>query len=257
MDTEAHASDTIPANIAIIGMACRFPGADDVDQFWRNVREGVESIRTFDDEQLRAAGVPPELISDPRYVKCSAPINDVAGFDAGYFGFLKRDVETMDPQHRIFLECAVWALEDAGYDPDRYDGLIGVYAGSTMNTYLLMNLIGNDMVDIVGDHAVMIGNDKDYLPDAGRLQVRAARTGLRRPNGVLDVTDRGARRVPGDPGWGMRHCPGRWRLGADAARRRLPAKRHRLTRRKVPGLRRGRPRQCGRQRGWRGGAQTP
>ena len=176
MDTQPQMSDTIPANIAIIGMACRFPGADDVDQFWRNTREGVESIRTFDDDQLREAGVPSKLINDPSYVKCSAPINDVAGFDAGYFGFVKRDVEMMDPQHRIFLECAVWALEDGGYDPDRYDGLIGVYAGSTMNTYLLMNLIGNGMVDVVGDHAVMIGNDKDYLP----MRV-AYKLGLRGP----------------------------------------------------------------------------
>jgi acyl transferase domain-containing protein/acyl carrier protein len=176
MDTQPQMRDTIPANVAIIGMACRFPGADDVDQFWRNAREGVESIRSFDDEQLRAAGVPPELINDPRYVKCSAPINDVAGFDAAYFGFVKRDVEMMDPQHRIFLECAVWALEDGGYDADRYDGLIGVYAGSTMNTYLLMNLIGNGMLDVVGDHAVMIGNDKDYLP----MRV-AYKLGLRGP----------------------------------------------------------------------------
>ena len=173
---EPH-NDTIPANIAIIGMACRLPGADDIHQYWRNVREGVESIRTFTDDELRAVGVRQELIDNPRYVKASAPIADVEGFDAGYFGYVARDVEVMDPQHRIFLECAVWAMEDAGYDPTRYPGLIGVYGGSTINTYLLTNLVGNRrMLDIVGDHATMISNDKDYLP----LRV-AYKLGLRGP----------------------------------------------------------------------------
>ncbi|MER7467668.1 beta-ketoacyl synthase N-terminal-like domain-containing protein [Streptomyces sp. NPDC097981] len=157
-------NDAIPADIAVIGMGCRFPGADSPDQYWQNIREGVESIRFFDDDELRAAGVPAQMLASPRYVPASAALQEAEDFDADYFGYVAREAELMDPQHRLFLECALWAMEDAGYDPARYPGLIGVYAGSTMNTYLLVNLVGNRrMLDAVGDHATMIGNDKDYL----------------------------------------------------------------------------------------------
>ncbi|BBB01992.1 putative modular polyketide synthase [Actinacidiphila reveromycinica] len=157
-------NDAIPADIAVIGMGCRFPGADNPDQYWQNIREGVESIRFFDDDELRAAGVPAHMLASPRYVPASAALQEAEDFDADYFGYVAREAELMDPQHRLFLECALWAMEDAGYDPARYPGLVGVYAGSTMNTYLLVNLIGNRrMLDAVGDHATMIGNDKDYL----------------------------------------------------------------------------------------------
>ncbi|WP_129840831.1 type I polyketide synthase [Streptomyces sp. RFCAC02] len=157
-------NDAIPADIAVIGMGCRFPGADSPDQYWQNIREGVESIRFFDDDELRAAGVPDRLRASPRYVPASAALQGAEDFDADYFGYVAREAELMDPQHRLFLECALWAFEDAGYDPARYPGLVGVYAGSTMNTYLLVNLVGNRrMLDAVGDHATMIGNDKDYL----------------------------------------------------------------------------------------------
>lgn len=157
-------NDAIPADIAVIGMGCRFPGADSPDQYWQNIREGVESIRFFDDDELRAAGVPAHMLASPRYVPASAALQGAEDFDADYFGYVAREAELMDPQHRLFLECAQWAMEDAGYDPARYPGLVGVYAGSTMNTYLLVNLVGNRrMLDAVGDHATMIGNDKDYL----------------------------------------------------------------------------------------------
>lgn len=157
-------NDAIPADIAVIGMGCRFPGADSPDQYWQNIREGVESIRFFDDDELRAAGVPAQMLASPRYVPASAALQEAEDFDADYFGYVAREAELMDPQHRLFLECALWAMEDAGYDPARYPGLVGVYAGSTMNTYLLVNLVGNRrMLDAVGDHATMIGNDKDYL----------------------------------------------------------------------------------------------
>src|SRR5262245_3643052 len=92
--------------IAIIGMACRFPGAPDVESFWRNLRDGVESVRFFSDEELSATGVPPELLQDERYVKACATLDGVELFDAPFFGMTPREAEITDPQHRLFLECA-------------------------------------------------------------------------------------------------------------------------------------------------------
>ncbi|MER7276911.1 SDR family NAD(P)-dependent oxidoreductase [Dactylosporangium sp. NPDC000244] len=155
---------TSPADIAVIGIGCRFPGAADPDEYWRNLREGIESIAMHGDEELRARGVPEHLLENPRYVKASAVLEGAEDFDAAFFGYSNREAEVMDPQHRVFLECAHAALEDSGYDPRRYAGLIGVYGGSTMNTYLPMNLMaGGGVVDVVGDLQIMVGNDKEYL----------------------------------------------------------------------------------------------
>src|SRR5262245_44309439 len=90
--------------IAIVGMACRFPGADSPAQFWRNLRDGVESISSFSDDELRAAGLDAATLSDPSYVKSCATLNDIEMFDAFFFGCSPREAEVMDPQHRIFLE---------------------------------------------------------------------------------------------------------------------------------------------------------
>jgi acyl transferase domain-containing protein len=157
--------ETTPADIAVIGMACRLPGAEDPDQYWRNVREGVESITFFSDEELRARCVSQELVDNPRYVKAAGVFRDGEGFDAAFFGYTAREAEIMDPQHRHFLEVAYHALEDAGYDPAHYGGRIGVYGGCTMNTYLPMNIIPNGRIlDVMGDLHIMLGGDKEYLP---------------------------------------------------------------------------------------------
>src|SRR5690349_22435150 len=129
--------------IAVVGMAGRFPGAPTLEKFWTNLRDGVESVSFFSDEDLKAAGVAPALLRDPDYVKAKAILDDVSGFDAGFFGFTPREAEITDPQHRLFLECAWEALEHAGYDPKRFSGPIGLYAGAGINTYLLRNLISN------------------------------------------------------------------------------------------------------------------
>jgi acyl transferase domain-containing protein len=126
--------------VAIIGVACRFPGAKNVDEFWRNLRDGVESISFFSDQELAAEGVSPALLADPNYVKAGAVLEGVKLFDAGFFGYSPREAELMDPQQRLFLECAWTALEVAGYSPETYSGQIGVYAGSRVNEYLLNNL---------------------------------------------------------------------------------------------------------------------
>ncbi|MFO1432622.1 MAG: polyketide synthase [Candidatus Competibacteraceae bacterium] len=129
--------------IAIIGMACRFPGAGSIETFWENLRDGVESITFFSNEELLAAGVDPVLLADPNYVKAGTVLSDIDQFDASFFGFTPREAEILDPQQRLFLECAQEALETAGYAPDSYRGAIGVYAGMSMSDYLLNNLYPN------------------------------------------------------------------------------------------------------------------
>lgn len=152
-------------SIAIIGMAGRFPGAKSIDQFWQNLCDGKESISFFTNEELIASGVDPVLLNDPRYVKASAVLDDTEMFDASFFAYTPREAEIMDPQHRFFLECAWEALENAGYNSETYDGLIGVYAGSALNTYLLKNLISQpEISNLASLHQISIGNSPDFIP---------------------------------------------------------------------------------------------
>lgn len=125
------------SEIAIIGMAGRFPGANTLDAFWQNLKNGVESISFFTDAELLAAGVDPTLLQDPHFVKARAELDAPEGFDAAFFGFSPREAELTDPQHRLFLESAWSALEHAGYDAAAYPGAIGVFAGSSLSRYLL------------------------------------------------------------------------------------------------------------------------
>ncbi|HEU5132810.1 MAG TPA: polyketide synthase, partial [Pyrinomonadaceae bacterium] len=157
-------SNNVLNGIAIIGLAGRFPGARNVEEFWTNLRGGVESISFFSDEQLLEAGVEPSHLNDPRYVKAKAYIEDVDLFDAWLFGYSPREAEIMDPQQRLFMECAWEALETAGYDSEKFDGSIGVFAGVSMNTYL-QNLYSNpELLAAVGGFQTVLGNDKDFLP---------------------------------------------------------------------------------------------
>jgi len=153
------------SRIAIVGMAGRFPGARNLSEFWRNLRDGVESVRRLSDADLLAAGVTPEELADPDYVKAAAVLEDIALFDASFFGFSPRDASIMDPQHRHFLECAWEALEDAGHPPQGFEGSIGVYAGSGLNSYLMYNLLANRRLrETAGLFQLkQTGNDKDVL----------------------------------------------------------------------------------------------
>ncbi len=151
--------------IAIVGMAGRFPKAANIAEFWANLRDGVESVSFFTDEELHQTGVSAEVLQHPQYIKARAALDQIELFDAGFFGFTPREAEIMDPQHRFFLECAWHALEDAGYNPEQYDGSIGVYASTQLSSYLLANLYPNrDYLESVGPLAVRLGNDKDFLP---------------------------------------------------------------------------------------------
>ena len=117
--------------IAIIGMTGRFPGARNIDEYWENLKNGVESISFFSDEELEEVGVSPRLLRDPNYVKAHGVLEDKECFDSSFFGYTPIEGELMDPQIRIFHEASWEALEDAGYDPSSYNGAIGVYAGAS------------------------------------------------------------------------------------------------------------------------------
>ena len=151
--------------IAVVGLAGRFPGSPDIDRFWDNLRNGQEGLTFFTDDELQSAGIDPAVFNRPNYVRSKGLLDGIEQFDAAFFGFNPREAEIIDPQHRVFLECAWTALEHAGYDPHAFDGAIAVYAGATMNTYLLTNLIANpNVVAAVGGYQLMLGNDKDFLP---------------------------------------------------------------------------------------------
>ena len=149
--------------VAIIGMVGRFPGADDLDQLWRNLCNSVESISFFTPEEL-GPGIDEHLRNDPDYVRARGMINGADLFDAAFFGIGPLEAKVMDPQQRVFLELAQQALENAGYDPDRYKGHISVFAGIGDNHYYTTNLLTHpDLMASVGKLAVEVGNQKDYI----------------------------------------------------------------------------------------------
>lgn len=149
--------------IAIIGMSGRFPGAANVDEFWQLLRDGVEAVSFFSDEELLAAGVPPAHLNNSHYVKAKAVLENADLFDAAFFGFNPREAEILNPQHRLFLECAWEALENAGYDAETYSGLIGLYAGASLNTYLFDIYSTPSVMRTAGRFQSIISNDKDFL----------------------------------------------------------------------------------------------
>jgi acyl transferase domain-containing protein/thioesterase domain-containing protein/acyl carrier protein len=152
-------------DVAIVGMAGRFPGAPDVDTLWRRVAAGDDCLDDLDVEELVASGVPRDVARSTSYVKRAGVLDDVEGFDHDLFGIGARDGAVMDPQHRHFLECSWEALESAAIVPDRFDGSIGVFGGCGMNTYLLNNLLTNGKVlPQLGWFLLRhTGNDKDFL----------------------------------------------------------------------------------------------
>jgi acyl transferase domain-containing protein/acyl carrier protein len=153
--------------IAIVGLAGRFPDAADVDAFWRNIRGRVESVASFSDAELRARGVPAGALDDPGYVKAGVRFEGFDRFDAGFFGCSPREAEHLDPQQRIFLECAWEALDHAGYDLQRPPGAVGIFAGAGANLYLIKHLLPalglGSGTDIAALLALMNGNSADSL----------------------------------------------------------------------------------------------
>ena len=149
--------------VAVIGMAGRFPGARNVEEFWANLRDGVESISFFSDEELLAVGVQQSQLNDPSYVKAKACVEDPEMFDPHFFGFTQREAAITDPQQRLFMECAWEALEIVGYDSAKYNGSIGVFAGLSLNTYLLNLYSNRNVLRTFNAFQATISNDKDHL----------------------------------------------------------------------------------------------
>lgn len=151
-------------HIAIVGITGRFPGAANVDEFWCNLRDGIESISFFTQQELASSNLDPSLQENPQYVGADGIIKDMDLFDAAFFGYTPREAELMDPQHRLFLECAWEALENAGYDSESYDGRIGVYASANLSSYLLRNILANpELRATATSFHTMLGNDKDFV----------------------------------------------------------------------------------------------
>jgi acyl transferase domain-containing protein len=153
------------SSIAIVGMSGRFPGARNVATFWENIREGRETIRVFTEQELLAAGERPELLRDPAYVRACGYLDDIDKFDAAFFGISPRDAAVFDPQHRLFLECASEAFEDAGYVGAKIGGPVAVFAASGASEYFTYNLVTNEEVlRSIGAWLLRhTGNDPNFL----------------------------------------------------------------------------------------------
>lgn len=154
-----------PGEIAIIGMSCRFPGARNVDEFWRNLRDGVESILPCDGEEIVASGVDADLVQHPNYVKLMGRLPDIDQFDAAFFGYTPLEAAATDPQHRLFMECAWEALEQSGYAPTgSSQRAVGVFAGCGFNSYRALNLTSNDeLTRTLGEYQIAVSNEADAM----------------------------------------------------------------------------------------------
>lgn len=163
MEISAQNDDLRDLDIAIIGMDCQVPGADNVMKYWENLCNGTESLTFFTDEELRAAGIPEELLTNPEYRKCGFKINDIEQFDAAFFGFTPREAALMDPQQRILLESSWRLMESAGYQSDQYAGKVGVFVGTGTSKYLLKNIMSSMDLDSTPEiRQIWIGNDVHY-----------------------------------------------------------------------------------------------
>ncbi|HWW77089.1 MAG TPA: polyketide synthase, partial [Pyrinomonadaceae bacterium] len=149
--------------IAVVGMAGRYPKSKNLDEFWGHLRDGHELISFFTDEEVLAHGVAPEVLASGQFVKAAVVLEDAELFDASFFNFTHREASLLDPQHRLFLETSWEALESAGYDPDTYDGLVGVYAGAGINSYFLSNLYMNPAFGPMEQLSLLLASDKDYM----------------------------------------------------------------------------------------------
>ncbi|MEM6613623.1 MAG: type I polyketide synthase, partial [Cyanobacteria bacterium P01_C01_bin.72] len=149
--------------IAIIGMAGRFPGAKNVTEFWHNLQQGTESVHFYSPQELQELGVDRQISSKPNFVNAGGKLEDIDLFAADFFGFSPREAELLDPQHRLFLETAWTALEDAGYDGQNYPGSVGVFGGAGMNGYRF-NLYRNaEIRENINKYQLFLASETDFL----------------------------------------------------------------------------------------------
>jgi 3-oxoacyl-[acyl-carrier-protein] synthase II len=151
------------AAVAIIGMAGRFPGARNIDEYWRNLRDGVCSIVDFDDAELSAAGVGPDELRSPGYVAAGGYLSDADRFEAELFGFNRTEAAALDPQHRLLLETAWSCLEDAGYNPRKGPERTGVYVGGGLSEHMTAAFVDQQLTARLGFMQLRILNDRDFL----------------------------------------------------------------------------------------------
>jgi phthiocerol/phenolphthiocerol synthesis type-I polyketide synthase E len=169
-----NAYEGVP-EVAVIGMSGRFPGADDLDAFWDRLRGGVECIRTFSPDELRASGLPDHVLADPAFVPRYGALNDVQTFDAAFFGYNPREAEALEPAHRLFLECCWEALENAGVDPARAGGSVGVFGGAGQPYYTDEHVRGNrELAAALGEFQLGVASSKDFFANraAYKLDLR-------------------------------------------------------------------------------------
>jgi acyl transferase domain-containing protein len=159
---------------AVIGMTGRFPGANNLEEFWYNLKNGIESITFFTDKEIRAQGISPAVLDNPDYVRVKGFIENLEFFDAGFFGFSPLEAEVMDPQFRIFYQCVWEVLEIAGYNPDTYEGTIGIYAGASNNRRWELDALLSETTALLGEFAMDHLIDRDFLTTriAHRLNLR-------------------------------------------------------------------------------------
>ncbi|MEU8934793.1 SDR family NAD(P)-dependent oxidoreductase [Streptomyces sp. NPDC048409] len=172
-DLPLDGTEARPGDIAVIGIACRFPGAPDPETYWRNLTAGVESVQVLPRTSEGA---------DDGRVRAGAVLDGIEDFDAGFFGYSTREAELLDPQHRVFLECAWEAIEDAGYHPAALHGPVGVYGGTGLSTYLVHHVhpqrgsrSDSNFIDSMSDLQMAVAADRDYL--ASRVSYKLDLTG--------------------------------------------------------------------------------
>jgi amino acid adenylation domain-containing protein len=170
-------------DVAVVGMACRLPGARDTAELWRNLCAGAEAISFFSEDELLEAGVSPAALRDPAFVPAYGAIPEAWCFDAPFFGVSRREAQAMDPQHRVMLECAWSALEDAGVDPARFPGAIAVFAGSASSGPHLSRVLADEaLVADVGREVALFANARDFLTTRVSYKL-----GLRGPSVVVQT----------------------------------------------------------------------
>ncbi|MCP5050991.1 MAG: amino acid adenylation domain-containing protein, partial [bacterium] len=168
--------------IAVIGMAGRFPGARDTHEFWDKIKTGMETITFFSDEELRASGIDTRLMEDPNYIKAGGKLEDIEHFDASFFSYTTREAEIMNPQIRVFHETVWTALEDAGYNPETYKGLIGLYAGAASSPDWEARALLSGKSGEMGEFAAYQLMNKDFI-----CQRIAYKLNLRGPSYVVQT----------------------------------------------------------------------
>ncbi|MBD1581824.1 non-ribosomal peptide synthetase/type I polyketide synthase [Pseudoalteromonas sp. S16_S37] len=165
-EQESYSQSTVErdecTDIAIIGMSGRFPGAKDVEQFWQNISQGVESIQHYDEQQLQALGFSSQVLNNPNFVKSGYVLEGIEEFDANYFGYSPREAELLDPQQRLLLECSTEALELSGYGDDSQYRNVGVYVGIAESNYLLNNIMPNPEVMAGTGKSTFFGNSSGF-----------------------------------------------------------------------------------------------